>query len=182
MKNVIDTDRCVQHLWHELENSRETKRQKNELVDPNRYIPRSRFERNKVLEWLRVVMTGGLRRGLCSRHLAGDHNERQLLGAKTPINYGDEALMQSKNIGFYTSELMKGKWDGYYKYRNHLMWQDDSSSEYQKIPMLHPDSYDTIYKKFEEISMMPTVYETGGNLEYKQDNYVHVDPNVLNNK
>jgi hypothetical protein len=34
MKNVIENDTCVQHLWCELENSRENKRQKkhNELV------------------------------------------------------------------------------------------------------------------------------------------------------
>jgi hypothetical protein len=151
---------------------------------PNRFIPRSRFERNKVLEWLEGEINPSNDDQFAQRLVPNNSSQGCIMNGnctslKSPINYGDESLMQSQNIGFYTSELMKGKWDGYYKYRNHLMWQDDGSAKYVQIPMLHPDAYDTIYKKFEEISLMPTVYETGGHLDYKQDNYVHVDPEVL---
>jgi len=154
---------------------------------PNRFLPRTRFERKQILDWLeedqhrhnpnsfeQFKLTQPMHENVC---IMNGHCE----SLKKPINYGDEMMMQSQNVGFYTSELMKGKWDGYYKYRNHLMWQD--GSVHKQIPMLHPDSYERIYKKFEEITLLPTVYETGGHLEYKQDDkYIHVDPTVLNNK
>jgi hypothetical protein len=177
--------------------------------NPRRFIAQTRFEREQVLKALKYESVHPISERYASSVSSTpslntfDYGFRQelsfdVLHQKTEcayggkckalkenkVDYGDEERMAKEKIGFFTAAILANKWDGYYKYKHHFTWSGDENSggSRSEIPILSPESYDKIYKKFESITMERDVYEIGGAMHYsKKDGQVHVNDDAFKN-
>ncbi len=164
--------------------------------NPRRFLAQTRYERQQVLK----ALEGDISRlrvhptasgyGMFGQRLTHEQTSVDAMCAlngackslvESTVNYGDERLMRTEGIGFFTSEMLKNKKEDYHKFSKHFKWEQ-FNGHLDDIPILSPEDYDLIYKKFEEITMEPKVFEIGGALHYpNKKGQVYVKPEAFKN-